>query len=309
MSYTIEYDSFFFQSGKNTYIPMWFSGDNNVYETNRRRARSWSIFMGLFDVSKEQLDESIKPMLGRYNQHWKRHGKWVDDKALIRWIKNGVKNAMTLEEFLTANKWRSLSCELRVYDTDTVYETYQNQAEISTNTQFSEWIRSTKSLMQMLEEQHVSFYPIIRIYGENIRKKKISHHDIVLIKNTLGYLKESTDKSTTWSKCPTEAMELSAEQAQKLIEEKDLNFRYHARLIDSVSKHKPYDAILMFADGAHEGQYVLKCTQTRIFLTYNANSAFHYQDTKAAKKAIEKIGPRFESHGTLMIINHKKEEI
>ena len=35
---------------------------------------------------------------GEYQEHFIQNGKWVDDKGLIRFIQNGIKNAKTIEE-------------------------------------------------------------------------------------------------------------------------------------------------------------------------------------------------------------------
>ena len=35
---------------------------------------------------------------GMYQEHFKRNGKWVDDAALLRFVQNGITEALTLEE-------------------------------------------------------------------------------------------------------------------------------------------------------------------------------------------------------------------
>ena len=95
MSYTIEYDKIFLKSGAG-YTPLWLAGDSNCYEgsgRNQRRVRDWSVFMSQLGVTEEKLMERIQPLLGGpYQEHWQRRGKWVDDKGLVTWVKNGCKN-------------------------------------------------------------------------------------------------------------------------------------------------------------------------------------------------------------------------
>jgi len=45
---------------------------------------------------------AVRAVLGS-DEHWRKNGKWVDDKRLISWAENGCKRAETVEEFLSVN--------------------------------------------------------------------------------------------------------------------------------------------------------------------------------------------------------------
>ena len=113
MSYTIEYDKIFLKSGAG-YTPLWLAGDSNCYEgsgRNQRRVRDWSVFMSQLGVTEEKLMERIQPLLGGpYQEHWQRRGKWVDDKGLVTWVKNGCKNAVSIEQLIEANRFGAIKC-------------------------------------------------------------------------------------------------------------------------------------------------------------------------------------------------------
>ena len=111
MSYTIVYRSLFVRIPAeeafehDRFIPMVLAGDNNVYETSRRRARSWSAFWANKSdecpvaYTQEELTAKVESFLpSSYGEHFVRNGKWVDDDGLRKFFRNGVQNSQTLEE-------------------------------------------------------------------------------------------------------------------------------------------------------------------------------------------------------------------
>lgn len=107
MSYEIVYNKQFLKiDGK--IIPLVLHGSNNCYEplTNRRerRERNWNPFyignnkqIALTETDLIKMAESLCDG-GEYQDHFMQNGKWVDDKGLIRFFQNGIKNAKTIEE-------------------------------------------------------------------------------------------------------------------------------------------------------------------------------------------------------------------
>ena len=59
MSYSIFYRAMFIKLTDGTYIPMIESGDNNVWESNRRRARDWSSCRWAFETPERQKRYSL----------------------------------------------------------------------------------------------------------------------------------------------------------------------------------------------------------------------------------------------------------
>ena len=81
MSYTIEYAKLFLRSDSG-YTPCWECGSNNVYESDRRRAREWCVWQNLLGVTPEEImNEGLGMCNGGY--HWQKGGKWLDDTALM----------------------------------------------------------------------------------------------------------------------------------------------------------------------------------------------------------------------------------
>lgn len=107
MSYEIVYNKQFLKiDGK--IIPLALHGSNNCYEPlangRQRRERNWNpIYIGdnrqiaLTETDLMKMAESLCDG-GKYQDHFMQNGKWVDDKGLIRFFQNGIKNAKTIEE-------------------------------------------------------------------------------------------------------------------------------------------------------------------------------------------------------------------
>lgn len=110
MSYTIVYARQFLRLPDSRIIPLCLAGCSNLTRMNNgheRRVRRWEIFgipyfnQGEFAVSEERLLELYSKMTGgRYQEHFRWAGKreYVDDAGLMRFVKRGIKEALTLEE-------------------------------------------------------------------------------------------------------------------------------------------------------------------------------------------------------------------
>ena len=115
MSYTILYRSMFVKVSNERYIPLYESGDNNVWECGlRRRARSWGHYYPcglrgdrnklpffteheLLAVMEGDLDEAV------YCGLTVSGIRCTDRKDLMNYWRRGIKRAKTFEEFETAN--------------------------------------------------------------------------------------------------------------------------------------------------------------------------------------------------------------
>jgi hypothetical protein len=109
MSYSIVYDKKFIKTDSGI-IPLVLTGCSNVtvktLSGREKLERDWAVFN--FDnslaYSPDDLMSKVREEVpSTYNQHFKYNGKWVDDKAYIRFFESGIRNALTLEE--TAEKY------------------------------------------------------------------------------------------------------------------------------------------------------------------------------------------------------------
>lgn len=294
MSYAIEYDRIFIRSGFG-YTPLWLSSDNNVYVTSRKRARSWSVFGRQLGVSKQALLTFIEPMLGGYQEHWRKNGKWVDDAGLKRWIENGCKSAATIEELLKANNRSRFHFSLRVYPKrDETHDgfTYEEQlqADVSTTQDFDRWIADAKAVTAERKAEGADVYPYVDFYCDKIvhpNSPSISAERVIL-KGGLGYLIEPpTPKGSTWSADIRKAWVFTREEADAMQQADPHGNIGTAKRVDAVAKDKPFDAVIRFANGRNEGMYIQKFKSRSASLCHTIEYAYHYPDAKAAERALK----------------------
>ena len=94
MSYTIVYDRQVIITPLG-YTVLLLMGDNNVYETNKKRARDWTV-VNLNQTKGEILDFHRK-YCGGNNEHFMFRGKFLNDDEMMRFFENGIDKAMIIE--------------------------------------------------------------------------------------------------------------------------------------------------------------------------------------------------------------------
>lgn len=106
MSHTIVYNRQFLKID-NKIIPLALYGSNNCTEYHNGRERCerewWSMYFNgqnqmITATEKEILNTIQNHTGGEYQQHFIKNSKWIDDKGLIRFFNDGIKNAKTIEE-------------------------------------------------------------------------------------------------------------------------------------------------------------------------------------------------------------------
>ena len=160
MSYSILYDAVFIKTLTGI-TPVVLVGDNNVYESsanNARRSRDWSLFMRLINVSEQELFTAIESLCGGNNQHWYQGGKFTSDEDIRRWVRRGIKNAVTIEDLLSFNSGILINVSLvnrskNFVDCDTITST----------TSFLSWVEKAKT-----EIATNSVTPYIRFSEEKV---------------------------------------------------------------------------------------------------------------------------------------------
>lgn len=302
MSYAIEYDRIFIRSGFG-YTPLWLSGDNNVYVSSRKRARSWSVFGRQLGVSKQALLAFIEPMLGGYQEHWQKNGKWVDDAGLKRWIENGCKSAVSIEELLKANRRTRFHFSLHVYPKrDETHDGFtceaQLQADVSTTQDFDRWIADAKAVTAERKAEGTDVYPCVDFYCEKIvHPNSLSMSaEHVILKGRLGYLIEPpTPSGSTWSADIRKAWVFTREEADAMQLTDPYGNVGTAKRVDAAAKDRPFDAVIRFADGRNEGMYIRKFKSRSASLCHTIEYAYHYPDAKAAERALKTAQKKYRN--------------
>lgn len=161
MSYTIVYDRQVIKT-EHGYILSVLSGDNNVWEPARnKRAKSWSCWS--FDQTADEIETYFKGFCGNeYEEHFQTGNKFLDDKGLMNWAKNSIKNAKTVEEIQLLEPYISVRCFC--------YVRAENQNNIFPKRELDKYIHSTSELNSWVEDvnrrkktclQNESIYPVV----------------------------------------------------------------------------------------------------------------------------------------------------
>lgn len=309
MSYTIEYNRQFIRS-ETGITPVWLSGDNNVWEgpsQHMRRCRSWSCFGNLLGASESELMEFAKSLTGgQFQEHWKKNGKYLDDAALLRWMKQGIKTAATLEEILAANSMRCVSVYLSNWD-----EKYHNVRELneycSTTDELDAWIAKAKTRMyQVRAKEGCSSYPVINFGREDIKHPTNSQKlpDRIILRSKGKYLGEDgTGRLNTFYQDIKKAKVFTQTEWLELLKNPGTaSWIREAIPVNASSKDYPFDAVIRFKDGPREGKFVSKRTPKRLGIAYSIDSAKHYPNKKAAERAMAKMQFPFRHCGTMEVV-------
>lgn len=138
MGFDIVYDRQFIRTPRGV-IPQVLIGCNNVWSGNRR-ARGWSnYFYGEFPVmTEEELLNRVERCCGKeFQEHFRRNGKFVDDNGLRRFVKDGIRQALTLEEIHMVRPHVLLRCRVLIYGDHYLSKLDENCA---TTKEFMAWL-------------------------------------------------------------------------------------------------------------------------------------------------------------------------
>lgn len=302
MSYSIEYNRVFLKSGEGI-TPCVLSGSSNCHEQTSsgrwRRDRSWGIFHNMIGVTEADMLESVKPWLGGYQEHWKKGGKWVDDAGLIRWVKSGVRGAVSLEALLETNRMSYVNCRVCTW-TPGMYTQDIFSARCSTTEELDAWIREARDVIRKQKETGKDVYPVISELPEDLRRPRANTPSLAIVKKGNSYLVSHTDKETRWCRNAEEAEVIPWEEAEALLRHSVL-FR-GARLVDVARKKEPNNAVIRFKTGPYAGSYIRSRSRTRIHMSHGVEGAAHYANEKVATVAMRKIQTVVTRYGELEVV-------
>lgn len=309
MSYAIEYGRQFIRSEEGI-TPCWLSGDNNVTEFRNgreRRERHWSCFCGFVGATEEDITTKVRSMLGGYQEHWKRHNKWVDDESLLRWVSTGIKKSASVEDILKRNPdcCGSIRCCVHVWRRHD--HTIEEQVYVRTTAEFDSWIRRWRALKERLAEEKAEGYPCIDFGTENIRSPIVAEDtDLFCFKKKGRYLSELTECSCKWTKDASSAKLFSYEEAIRR-----LNGTYGIALLGDASLTRaPKEtenmpkAIIMIVNADGDRDYVYKATAHKLKFSQYKEHAYQYSSLKTAQAAAKKILDKYSQiqHAEVIVL-------
>jgi hypothetical protein len=245
MSYDIVYKRQFLRTSKGKIIPLVLMGCNNCTETHttgkERRARDWSAiyFNGenqMVDKTENEIMERLAKLIGgEYQQHFKIYGKWIDDKGLISFFKNGIKTAKTLEElseqYFNCNYLRSY---VSIWGKEFSQRT-ENHMTVRNSEQLEKFLeiaqkqinnrKDYESVYVCIEYPLEDFEP--KVEKEKKIKERLTDYYVVTISN-MGYLIQTTSRRIRYSDNYKLAKQFKSQSiADRYVNKlKERNFRY-----------------------------------------------------------------------------------
>ena len=302
MSYTIMYDRQFLKTSRGI-IPLALYGDNNVTERvngHERRERHWGVYAnGKTEFSPDEYMSLIQSWCGsEYQEHFVSHGKWVDDKGIIAWAKNGIKNALTIEEIKKIVPVQSLTCYISVWEKDYSHRT-EEWRYCNTTEQLEQWLDTAYVRKEELSADPSRDVFICLSYLRNEPLKLAARKEPegeVIIRKENRYLSEVTDKGYTFSSDIADALVFkSTAEARNIAARSGQPFLYKARFICAENKFAVKDyRIKAILPEYPNGVYIQRLTRNALRFCQESNYALKFASEQRARKYIAKLGSRFQ---------------
>lgn len=316
MSYEIVYDRLFIKSAAG-FTPLILSGSNNCYEPRwngrERRAREWGPIWGKPAMSEEEMLERVKISCEKsWQQHFKRNGKWVNDAGFYRFVRNGVKNALTMEEIMDCSPFSPLQCSVIIHGRDDDFRTplVELKASIRTSEELVKWIEAAQQRMKACAEDESAYCkmgflsrdplklpapstlvgPVVACYGKN-------------------YIVKTSTQGISHSPYVWEALVFDSVDAAKA----QIPFTFHARLrfccAEAVLARQNWTCGIQL-DSASSSSFVLRLTRSSLRTTHQPEYAKRFPSEKEAQKYIEKmLQPRLPGRAFSIVRLPAKEEV
>lgn len=232
MSYEIVYNKQFIKIDDKI-IPLVLYGSNNCYTTSisgrDRRERSWNpMYYGrniMIANTEEEIMNRINSFCGgQYEEHFVYNNKWVNDAGLIRFFKNGIKNAKTIEELIEQYLISGLSGHLSVWN------------KLHNETENRTWISSSEDLRTFLtiaqtrldnktddEEIYICLEYLVEKFEPRNKKhrtpkERLTNYYAIKV-NGIGYLTKLTSRRIRYcSLCSSTKQFKTEKEANKYVE-------------------------------------------------------------------------------------------
>lgn len=303
MSYTIMYGRQFIRTGRSI-IPLVLCGDNNVSECiNGRevRERHWTVYGGrqIEFTSEEYMKLAESFCGGADQQHFMRGGKWVDDKAWISWVKNGIKQAKTIEEICKAMPGQSVHCIVCVYDG---FKHIRNECGCfcDTTPQLENWLDEAYNRLKELKTEANESFINLELMGRkplSLTRLREPEGRVIIAQGRGKYVCEIEDHSYTYADDISRAIVFdSAADAKKQMIEHGNRINSRMRFIKAKNKFIAKDyRILVKTNSYPDGVYVLKLTGRALRFSYTPETGKGFVSESAANAYIDKLRPRFRN--------------
>ncbi len=299
MGYTIEYNKIFLRSEQG-YTVCWLSGPNNCtdFVNNReRRTRDWEVFENFLGVSEKYISEYTKKWLEYDCEMWYKAGKFLHVQDALRWLKNGVRSACTIEEFLGYNALDFVSAYFLTYEN--CEHKRSNMTYISTTEDLDNFICGFRKVEKA---SSTKLYPVIDFPRENVKQyrkpNKINEYTFGVIlqsKNVQRTYLIEKDGRFSFTRNIKEATVFDLEKALVLKTGRLRDYTF----VDAENARKyPYNCVIMYEPNKAYFEY---STRSRVHLEHDIDRARRFKNRKEAEKQVEKLNANKRIYGFIVV--------
>lgn len=316
MSHTIVYDRRFLKCG-DRFIPMCLWGDSNVTTTNFRtgkeiRAREWKPFIYSDDMILGTEEEIMKIVLKFHpasssddSGGVEFHGKYLNDAEMVRFFRNGIAGAITLEDLFMQTSLSCITGKLIVYDMECNRdpEAEGESCYIRSSAELIDWVDQAKlRKLNILSgsQRHVYIMLDFGYFADPLKVSPVRDRTSPVVayeKNSRrgqrNYVKGFTDTSTSYTLDFTEAFifdNIDDAYARLPRWSKENLYFCEAKKAEVTAAAEPGKYVL---SALYLGSrvYFLKKTRSKIYFSrIKANDLKRFHSEKEAKKwFVEKV--------------------
>lgn len=302
MSYTIMYDRQFLKTSRGI-IPLALYGDNNVTERvngHERRDRHWGVYANdKTEFTPDEYMSLIQSWCGsEFQEHFVSHGKWVGDKGILAWAKNGIKTALTIEEIRKIVPVQSVTCYISVWGKDYSHRNEEWQY-CDTTAQLEQWLDTAYARKKELcaDPSLDVFICLSYLNREPLKLASAKEPEgEVIVHKENRYLSEVTDISYTFSPDIADALVFkNTAEARNLAAHSGQHFLYKARFISANNKFtvKSYRVKAILPEYPN-GVYIQRLTRNTLRFCHESRYALKFTTEQQAQKYIAKLCSRFQ---------------
>ena len=312
MSYYVEYAKCFIKSELG-FTPLIQTGDSSIRgEHNSIGGVGWSTYAGLLGASEAEIRLVFERCCTGY-EHWKTAGgKWVTDKDLLSWARNGIKHPVFIEDVIDYNQIGSVTCVFYHWGERREEDVRES---VRTTEEFDRFILKARELKEMYEmsgEERGNYGASISL-GSNYKKDfymppTLDPNEHYYIKNrgksyvcdVEGLKWDETFKRWTLSSVSThvkleEASSYSAEMTAKIVKAlRQWGNRpvvVKAKTVEA-KKEKSEQWVLKVNSGTYTGNYIWRVNGRSVQFCISAQGAHRYSSQKNAQMARDKVNAR-----------------
>ena len=303
MSYTIIYGKQFLKTSRGI-IPLALLGDNNVTEYVRgreARERHWSVYANdKIEFTPDEYIAYLNSFCGKeYQEHFYANGKFVNDKGLIAWAKNGIREALTIEEIRKVIPVQSVTCYILVGIKDSYESRTKEWKYCNTTEQLESWLDTAYARAEELKP--VSRYAVIclSLYGTEplcIVARREPEGKVILRVGADKYLSELSPLGYALSPDIKQALvfDSPADARNAIVRNGQYLPRKFRFLSADIRRPAKAYRVKAFLPAFPQGIFIKRLGKYSLRFCHEEAYALKFSSAKQAQRYIDKLGCRFK---------------